>query len=471
MNYASICLSPFRENDLHLMFSKSFFNYLFTKVLDLELAEHHQDMSEKLCDFSKPQVFIQAHRGSGKSELNVSFVIWLLLTKGSNKAQPYQICLVSATDTQMKKLFQRIKNYVEAVPMLRQYLYPNNIHQAKWNESEIVTKNNVQLIGRPMGSSIRGLHVDIAVLDDVLADELADIEGSKDIFTGVVSPIVRTKKGRLIVVGTPMSYDDLFSDLWDIEKYPGASLGFYPMLKADGSVLWKERFSKDEAENIEKNMGPIKWSREYMLKPIGAGAMLFDEQLVKACVDKDCKFINKQDGTQYYMGCDVALSSAKSADFSCFVVVEKTEGEPLRVVDIWHEHGVPMDEQIKVIGNLHDQYGFSQILVEKVGLSYGMVEQLQSEPKTRAVTIEFVTNQKNKEDILSRLHVLMKNKQLRIPPDDLLLKELYTFGVKKKKDGHQTYETLGKHDDMVMALAMACFVADEFDSHYAFEIV
>ena len=469
MNYQNICLAPFQENELTKMFSKAFFPYLFENVLSLELADFHRDMAKKLLSEDK-QVFMQAARGHGKSELNVAFIIYLLLTKGSRKAQPFQICLISATDTQMKKLFQRIKNYIEAVPILRQELYPSNIHQAKWNESEMITKNNVQLIGRPMGSSVRGLHVDIAVLDDVLADELADIEGAKDIFTGVISPIVRTKKGRLIVVGTPMTYDDLFSDLFDSEKYPGANLGFYPAM-VNGEPLWKERFSLDELEIVERNMGPIKWSREYMLKPIGAGAMLFDEPLVKSCIDKECKTPNFEDSTQFYLGCDIAFSSAKSADYSCFMVIEKSEDSPLKLVEIWHEKGVSMEEQIKIIKDLHEKYNFSRILIEKVGLSYGMVESLQSDPVTRSVTEDFITNIKNKEDILSRLHVLMKNKQLRFYPNEELLRELYTFGVKKKKDGRQSYETLGKHDDMVIALALACYAAEEFYSEYAFDIV
>ena len=227
----------------------------------------------------------------------------------------------------------------------------------------------------------------------------------------------------------------------------------------------------DELDTIERNMGPIKWSREYMLKPIGAGAMLFDEQLVKSCLDKDCEFLNRTPNTQYFLGCDIALSSAKSADYSCYIVIEKNEKEPLKIVDIWHKKGIPMDEQIRVIKNLHREYNFSRIIIEKVGLSYGMVEDLQGDNVTRSVTEDFVTNQRNKEDILSRLHVLMKNGQLKFAPNDILLRELYTFGVKKKKDGHQSYETLGKHDDMVMALAMVCYAADQYDSIYAFDLV
>ncbi len=472
MNLKKTCLSKFDEGELSNLFSRFSFPFLFEEVLELDMAEHHRQIANMVCDESFNQVFIKAARGHGKSEeVSVAFVIWLLLTKGSNKAQPYQICLISATDTQMKKLFQRIKNYIESIPSLRKYLYPPNIHNAKWHESEIITRNNVQLIGRPMGPSIRGLHVDLAILDDILTDEVSDVEKAKDIFNGVVSPIIRTKKGRLIVVGTPMSFDDLWSDLFDVEKYPTAHTSIFPARLPDGSVLWKERFSDDELTLIEKNLGPIKWSREYMLTPLGSGAMLFDNELVNNCIDPDTHYLNRSENTEYYLGCDVAISSAKSADFSAFIVVEKNEGEPLRVVDLWHERGVSIPDQIKVIKKLHLQYNFTRIVIEKIGLSYGMVEDLQADSVTRSVTEEFITNLKNKEDILSRLHVLMKNGQLKFFNDENLIRELLTFGIKKKKDGRQTFESLGKHDDLVMALAMVTFAADEYISPYAFEIV
>lgn len=468
MNYAQKCLKPFRKNSLHLLFSKTFFPYLFTRVLNLEMGEIHHDMIEKLMSKNN-QVFFQASRGHGKSELvSVAYVIWLLITKGSNNRQPFQICLISATDDQTVKLIQRIKNYVEGTPCLRQTLFPVNIHSAKWNEREIITKNNVHLIGRNMGSAVRGLHVDVAILDDILNDESSNINSAKEVFYGVIFPIVQTKMGRMIVVGTPQSFDDLFSELFDKEKYPNALTGFYPARKSDGSPQWSTRFSDEKLKDIERNMGPIKWSREYMLKPIGAGAMLFDEDIVKACIDDSCKFTEKVNTTQYYLGCDFALSSDKSADFSAFVVIEKTPGKPLRVVDIWHQQGVSTDDQINVIEKLHQQYNFSKIFAEKIGLSYGLVNSLQKSDVTRSVVEEFVTNNKNKEDILSRLHVLMKNKGLKFYNYQPLIEELLTFGVKKKKDGSQTYESLGKHDDLVMGLSLACYGADQFVSEYDF---
>lgn len=468
MNFARVCLTPFRKNSLHNLFSRAYFPYLFENVLGLEAGQIHRDMIKKLMS-KNLQVFFQAARGHGKSELvSVAYTIWLLLSKGSDRNQPFQICLISATDDQTVKLFQRIKNYIEGTPSLRQVIYPTNIHSAKWNERELITKNNVHLIGRNMGSAVRGLHVNVAILDDILNDESANIQSSKDIFYGVIFPIVQTKRGKMVIVGTPMSFDDLFTELFDEQKYPNAIRGFYPARNDDGEPSWPERFSSEKLEEIENNMGPIKWSREYMLKPIGSGAMLFDNDLVLACVDPTCKFTNKQPSTFYYLGCDFALSSEKSADYSAFIVVEKNQGAPLRIVDMWHKKGVSTADQIDVIKRLHMQYNFSKIIAEKMGLSYGLVDSLQKDDLTRSVVEEFVTSSKNKEDILSRLHVLMKNKGLKFEQNNELIEELLTFGVKKKKDGSQTFESLGKHDDLVMALALACYGADQFVSQYDF---
>jgi hypothetical protein len=100
-----------------------------------------------------------------------------------------------------------------------------------------------------------------------------------------------------------------------------------------------------------------------------------------------------------------------------------------------------------------------------------MVDSLQTDSDTRSVIEPFVTTTKSKEDILSRLHVLMKNKQLRFSENSNLITELLTFGIKKKRDGIQTYESLGKHDDMVISLALACYASEEFSSTYAFTVV
>jgi hypothetical protein len=68
-----------------------------------------------------------------------------------------------------------------------------------------------------------------------------------------------------------------------------------------------------------------------------------------------------------------------------------------------------------------------------------------------------------KRDLVSVLQVLLQGKRLKIAAGiehrDLLLKELSTFSAKITTAAHDTYEAWreGQHDDLVLALALACW--------------
>ena len=64
--------------------------------------------------------------------------------------QPHQIAIISAKDDQTQKTFQKIKNYIENIELLKNELQPENMHTAKWNETEIITKT-LELSGKKEG--------------------------------------------------------------------------------------------------------------------------------------------------------------------------------------------------------------------------------------------------------------------------------------------------------------------------------
>ena len=73
-----------------------------------------------------------------------------------------------------------------------------------------------------------------------------------------------------------------------------------------------------------------------------------------------------------------------------------------------------------------------------------------------------------KRDLVSALQVLFQNKRLKIAVDiaerDVLLNELMNFSAKITTSAHDTYEAWreGDHDDLVLALAFACW---SFERH------
>jgi hypothetical protein len=65
--------------------------------------------------------------------------------------------------------------------------------------------------------------------------------------------------------------------------------------------------------------------------------------------------------------------------------------------------------------------------------------------------------------MIRNLIKLFEDKTIKIPNNDLLIKELYDFKSKRNSitGNLQFSNTDGKHDDMVMSLAIACYCARE----------
>ena len=77
--------------------------------------------------------------------------------------------------------------------------------------------------------------------------------------------------------------------------------------------------------------------------------------------------------------------------------------------------------------------------------------------------IPFLTTTKSKPEMVKNLVKLFEDKEITIPVNDELTKELYDFKSKRNPitGNLQFSNTEGKHDDMVMSLAIAAYCARE----------
>jgi len=434
--------------------AKKSFKYFFKKVLENDLAAFHTEMVS-LLDNNK--IVFLAPRGHGKSELlGVAYPIWKVF--GAEK--PITVMIVSSTEKQAVHLLERIKEYIDRIPMLQAALKPKMIHSTKWAGTEIKCQNHCEIKVYPLGTAIRHEHVDLAVCDDILRDDIGTTAKTKKLFYEVVLPTVDGLNAQIIVVGTPQSYIDLLSELGDSKQNPNWISRKYKAITQDKEgkkiPLFPERFSLEKLKEIKSTMGSASWSKEYMCEPISSGSSLFPWGIIEQCIDK--KLLQKAEGSKnkdYFIGCDVALSEEGSADYSVFIVGEQgKEKEPLEIVRIERYKGKSTRWQIDRIKELHQNFLFRKIMVEQKGVSYDMAKVLKTDPLTRTVTEGFNTSRTNKEKILSGLEIIMQHQQIKFPRNDILLDELMNFGVKEHSTGKQTFEALGKHDDCVIALAL-----------------
>lgn len=449
------------DEPLNVQFGRASFEGFCSMVLKTKLGTMHKEWLD-LIENSGKHVCVVAPRGHFKtSTLSIAYPLWIMFRENTSKT----ILILSASLEQSTEIMQHIKGHIEKNEVLRNVLYPENTYQTKWSETQIRTKNNHRVLCLPFGDSARGKHADLLVCDDILRTEVGtDIESAKRTFYGVVYPTIQSRRGKCVVVGTPASYTDLLYDLstkstFIYRKYPAVKVA------SDGSwiePIFPEHFDLVQLQAIKETMPSHLWSREYMCEPISDDTSLFPPYIIEPCVaqyEQVKSFYDTHEGSQRFIGCDIAVSDSPRADWSVFSVLEKLPDQPILLRDIVRKH-LSTDNNVAEIERLASFYSASKVYVEENGVGWGVAEKCSKSPTMGKTATPFDTRHKVKERLVSRLEVMLRNKQIALPRNELLISELSQFGIKQGRDGRETFETLGTHDDMVISLCIALEAAN-----------
>jgi len=456
--------------DLATEISKRSFEYFCKIMLKQKLGRIHREWIESVLRTDKHTV-LMAPRGHFKTSiLSVSFPLWIMF----REKKPKIFVILSATLDQSSEIMRMIKSKIEETPALSEVLEPENKHSTKWTETEIETKNKHRVICSPLNDSVRGKHPNYFILDDILKGEVAtDVETTKRVFYSVVFPAAQAKRGKLIVVGTPISFVDLLNELSQPDKSQDFDFHRYSAVVFNPDGSWKEpvfpeHFSIEQLQAIRRTMPAHLFAREYMCEPISGESSAFPPEVIQSSVKlhEDLKKIYETTpGVQWYMGCDIAVSQSERADWSVFTTIGKLPDQPFFVKDVCRKH-LDSTANVTEIQRLYNIHKHNRILIEQNGVGWGPAEACtKADSPIRSVSIMFDTRAASKEKILSRLEVTMRNKSLAIPNNDVLITELSQVSYKGSNNGKNSYESKGEHDDTVMSLAIALEAASR--SSYA----
>jgi hypothetical protein len=263
------------------------FPFFFNEVLGYDLAAFHHKQIETV--LSNRFSYILTPRGHGKTTLwSVGYPIWRMW-----KERHYQMCLVSSSLDQSTKIMDIVQQSIEENEFLKR-LIPEG-KDAVQNRKEIRTSNGNYYYVKPFNSSLRGIHPEEMIMDDILRETDKPMSEIKDIFwscayAGMTSP---AKKGKMTVVGTPMSQEDLFFDLKSRPTWKGiherAAITDGKGITPEHWIepLWKEKITLAELKQMYEDMGPLRAAREMMCDPSVEGTNLFKPSDVMACCDEN----------------------------------------------------------------------------------------------------------------------------------------------------------------------------------------
>ena len=450
--------------DMDRKMSAKSFQYFFTEILGFDYSGHHKSWDEGL---DKNRYYcVKASRDHGKSVFFMSRALWIAAFQPNT-----HIMIFSHSLEQTLEHMRFIRNNIEGTPCLK-YLIPEG---SPWRKTYFEFSNGSRIMAKSVGGGTRGFHPNVVLCDDILWGTTGtELQRAADWFYGVLLPVLH-HTGRLMMVGTPFSYNDLYSQLEQTETF---TVETYPAINEQGEALWPERWDLESLDQRRMSMPAIQFSREYLCEPIPDVASMFPMALLEKARAHNLKILDVADSEydengdrvgvlgHHFIGWDTAIASDKNADYTAMTVLRTLPDEDVKqIVGIVHEQGMGSAAQKRQIILLNNK--FQPDLIELEGNNFQRMFAMELQDIRQDIPIRtFMTTRTRKESLFMSLLMAFEQGQIKTPYGDerskrfthKLEEELTRFGMQK----NGRLESVGVHDDLAMSLALANWATKEF---------
>lgn len=448
------------------MSAKSF-RFFFEDVLGFQYNHHHEQWVD--CLDKHRYYVVKAARDHGKSTLFMSYALWIAAFQPGTSIMIFSHSLEQTLE-HMRFIRMQIDNH-DVLKHLKES------GGRPWAKSYFEFTNGSRIMGKSVGGATRGFHPEVVVCDDILwGTSGTELERAADWFYSVLLPVVHDE-GRLMMVGTPFSYNDLYTQLERAETF---HVETFPAMDIQGVPLWPGRWNKEALERRRLSMPAMQFAREYLCEPIHDVASMFPMDVLEKARDPELRLLSRAEHEydehgedvgvfgQHFIGWDPAIASDKNADYTAMVVTRVLDDGTKQVVHAVHEKGLGSEAQKRQMVLLNSR--FQPDLIELEGNNFQRM--LEVELRTLDIPIKtFMTTRQRKESLFMSLLLAFEQGTLRTPYGDeksreftsKLETELNRFGMTKAG----RLESVGTHDDLAMGLALANWATKEFSGSIA----
>ena len=444
--------------------SEKSFPYFFETVLGFDFATHHKLWQKGLEE--NRYYCVKASRDHGKSVFFMSYALWIAAFQPGK-----HIMIFSHSLEQTLEHMRFIRNNIEHSPCLKS-LIPSG---KPWRKTYFEFTNGSRMMAKSVGGGTRGFHPDVVVCDDILWGTTgSELQRAADWFYGVLLPVLH-HSGRMMMVGTPFSYNDLYAQL---EKTETFQVETYPAINKEGDALWPERWDLESLDQRRMTMPAIQFTREYLCEPIHDVASMFPMELLEKARDHKLVLLDRADMEydengdsvgvhgHHFIGWDTAIASDKNADYTAMTVMRTLPDEDVKqIVGVVHEKGMSSMAQKRQIIILNNK--FQPDLIELEGNNFQRMFAMELQDIRQDIPIRtFITTRTRKESLFMSLLLAFEQGQIKLPYGDdrsrrfthKVEEELNRFGMQK----NGRLESVGTHDDLAMSLALANWATKEF---------
>lgn len=315
----------------------------------------------------------------------------------------------------------------------------------KANEVHFYNGSFIKFRSADSGDNLRG-----ATLDFIYIDEAAFMK--EDFINEVLLPMVTRTNGKVVMSST-FNGKNWFWDWYSRGMLPENKEQISSIKRTYLDLNDKDVFKTVEA--IKKSMTKAQFDQEYLCRPVSADALF--SNIEDAIVLEEPK-----DYERVYIGMDIGVAQ----DYTVLTAMN----ERYEVVDIarfhYREDNLDYNEFKELIMGFYLKHDHKLAACYfEVNNNDLLFDEITDDERMYKM-IPFQTTVSTKPEIIRNLIKLFDDKIIKVPNHNELIKELYDFKSKRNPitGNLQFSNTDGKHDDMVMSLAIAAYCAREEQS-------
>lgn len=315
--------------------------------------------------------------------------------------------------------------------------------QSKYIETRF--GSSIRFFSAESGNSLRGQSLHYLICDEFAYFKFEQTDGT-DLWYHILSPIVKVKGRKCIFVSTPLGKNNRFYEMY-LRGFDDAFPQYRSITKdiyCDGII------PKEDIEPTRKSMPEMAWRQEYLCEFLDNAYSFFSGF-------ENCFKPTSKKYVQTYIGVDL---SGNGQDATILTKINQDNEV----------------EQFEIVGNLDQKYeqistiidnsiGLQMCYLENNGVGAPMINEIKKLVKDKAKIREWSTSNSSKEEIMSKLAVVIAQKGISFDEmDKSLYSEFGTFVANYTKGGHLQFGAIGgRHDDRIMSLGIALRCKDDFD--------
>ena len=408
-------------------------------------------------------------RQLGISTITAGYITWLMLFH-RDKA----ILVMATKFATAGNLVKKVKTILKNLP-----------HWLKIADFNVDNKNSIELTNgsQVKASSTSGDAGRSEALSLLVIDEAAHIDGLDELWTGLY-PTISTG-GRCIALSTPNGVGGQYYDLY--MKAASGENEFNPI-----KLPWDVHPERDQAwfEKETRNMKKTEIAQELLCDFASSGDTFLTNEVLeklrlstKSPIEKSGPEYNvwyweyPLEGVNYV--CSADISRGDSGDYSAFHIINTKDNS----IAVEYKGKIPPDHFASLLYDVARRFNNAVICPENNAYGYSVLSKLKdlaykniyfsSEKEkykflygdgTNIGKAGFTTSKESKEKILANFEESLRNNRLKTY-SLRLFEELKTFVWNGKKVGAMK----GYNDDLIMSLAIGCWITDSNSSTYNVE--